>query len=373
MGIKKIAVFTFEYPPILGGAGTFAYDLINSTKDEDIIVKLVLLRIDKKEGFFLKSLFSICQSFYKVLFFDYKKFDYIILNDGRSKRIFSIVSLFLNSKIFSKLIFIFHGNEENVLFNSASFISTILNIPKQLIYIIERSRGVVVFSLDQKMVYKDFSYNFYKKLRVIPHSVDQEVFKKFSSDKINLIRKESNLTDKDLILFSASRLVNGKGQDFVIQSLKKIIDKGFNVMLLIAGTGVHCLVLKKLVQDLGLNNNVTFLGSVDRKELKYYYNLADIFVLTSKLKESFGLVYIESFACGTPAISSNFGGVIEIIEHKKNGFLVDPYQIGSLENTILDILNKKYDLQLLKNEAFNTFKLKFNHKSNILRIINEFS
>lgn len=90
---------------------------------------------------------------------------------------------------------------------------------------------------------------------------------------------------------------------------------------------------------MGLEDKVRFLGKQD--EIAQVISLADLLLLPSE-KESFGLVALEAMACGVPTIGSQTGGIPELIQHGKTGFLAP---VGDTQ-TMAD-----YAVQLLSDDA----------------------
>ncbi|MBW2618018.1 MAG: glycosyltransferase, partial [Deltaproteobacteria bacterium] len=74
--------------------------------------------------------------------------------------------------------------------------------------------------------------------------------------------------------------------------------------------------------ELGLEKMITFVGRVDQLRLPAYYKAADVFALPS-YHESFGLVTLESLACGTPVVATNVGGLSEFIRPGRTGYLIE--------------------------------------------------
>ena len=99
-----------------------------------------------------------------------------------------------------------------------------------------------------------------------------------------------------------------------------------------------------MVRLLSLENYITFVDKVPRNDLKLYYQMADLFWLLSEYRESFGLVYIEAQACGTPALGLNQYGVREAISDKTSGYLVNN------DDEILEVILEKRFNQLEKND-----------------------
>ena len=79
--------------------------------------------------------------------------------------------------------------------------------------------------------------------------------------------------------------------------------------------------LRAIVDELGLADVVRFVGGVDQSRLPIYYRAADVTVMPSTY-ESFGLVAVESMACGTPVVASRVGGLATIVRDSENGALV---------------------------------------------------
>jgi D-inositol-3-phosphate glycosyltransferase len=79
--------------------------------------------------------------------------------------------------------------------------------------------------------------------------------------------------------------------------------------------------LRGIVDELDLGEVVRFVGGVDQSRLPVYYRAADVTVMPSTY-ESFGLVAVESMACGTPVVASRVGGLATIVRDGENGALV---------------------------------------------------
>ncbi|AMC10670.1 hypothetical protein Lupro_05175 [Lutibacter profundi] len=101
--------------------------------------------------------------------------------------------------------------------------------------------------------------------------------------------------------------------------------------------------------------NVTIIDQIPNIEIGNYLNKSSVFVLFSNY-ENLPCVILESFACGTPVISTNVGGISEYFP-KNFGYLIKPKDEISLENTILKIYNKKlnYNKKLMHNYALDNF------------------
>jgi D-inositol-3-phosphate glycosyltransferase len=95
--------------------------------------------------------------------------------------------------------------------------------------------------------------------------------------------------------------------------------------------------LKSLCHDLGLDETVIFLGKRDQNTLPYYYSAAEMLVMPSYY-ESFGMVALESMACGTPVVASNIGGLAYLVQDGVTGFTVSDRNDKALARRVSQLL-----------------------------------
>ena len=84
------------------------------------------------------------------------------------------------------------------------------------------------------------------------------------------------------------------------------------------------MLLKIMVDRLGLNNHIEFLGWIPHDAVPDFMREIDIFVMPSVCRESFGIAALEASASFVPVIASNIGGIHEVVWHDETGFLVTP-------------------------------------------------
>lgn len=157
-----------------------------------------------------------------------------------------------------------------------------------------------------------------KKVYVIPNGIDLSKFDNLP-DK-NIFKKKYNINGK--MILNVSRLAKIKGHNLLIEAFSKVVKDFPNSMLVIIGEDWGELEnLKRLVKNLGLNDQVILTEKIPEKDLLGAYSSADIFVLSS-IEEPFGIVLLEAMACGIPIVSTNRGGPPEVIG--ECGLLVEP-------------------------------------------------
>ena len=169
-----------------------------------------------------------------------------------------------------------------------------------------------------------------KKITVLRNGVDLEVFSP-QPDR-ELIRNEKSLAK--VVLLSVGRLEDLKGHELIIQALTKIND----AVLLVAGDGPLRKSLEKFSLEIGVANQVRFLGSVPHNELSVYYTISDMLVLASS-REGWPNVLLESMACGTPVVATNVGGSPEVVTSNEAGIIAKERSPEGLVEAINELLD----------------------------------
>jgi len=174
------------------------------------------------------------------------------------------------------------------------------------------------------------------KIGVVPCGVNMELFS--LSDKA-AARSLLGLGDEKVLLF-VGRIDPLKGIDNLIQSLPLLKE---NHKLVVVGGDENSRKelegLKSLASGLGVLDKVDFCGLVKQEKLPVFYSAADVCVVPSYY-ESFGLVPLESLACGTPVIATAVGDLANIIKPGINGCIVADNSPQKLADAIALVLEK---------------------------------
>lgn len=174
----------------------------------------------------------------------------------------------------------------------------------------------------------------FKSLNIIsiPNPIDIQLFEpKSKVDSKNNLKLKA---EKKYILFAAMNAsATNKGYQYLKQAIEILVAKIGNqeIELLIFGKAN-----KADFEDLPLN--VNFLGQLtDQQQIINAYNAASAFVIPS-LEENLPNTIMEAMACGTPAVGFEIGGIPEMIDHKKNGYLAKYKDATDLANGIEYVL-----------------------------------
>ncbi|MDF9758869.1 glycosyltransferase involved in cell wall biosynthesis [Peribacillus simplex] len=149
----------------------------------------------------------------------------------------------------------------------------------------------------------------------------------------------------DFIIIMPARLEPVKGHEFALAALSEVVSKFPHVKLLLLGDGSRRTALEEMVSEKGLSDHVFFLGY--REDLERIYPMGDVTLLTS-LSESFPLVLLEGARSGLPAITSDVGGVKELIPDGGKGWITDIGNVDQLNLAICNALELKKSGDLTK-------------------------
>jgi glycosyltransferase involved in cell wall biosynthesis len=193
---------------------------------------------------------------------------------------------------------------------------------------------LVLVGCSNWMAGKALSSSLLNKARIesIPNPIDIEIFS--ARDKV-LARKALNLpVDKKIILFGAANpLDKRKGIDYLLQSLEVLISRDQHL-----ASSLHCAVFGKLKKPIVVPLGVSFFNYINSTEqLINLYSAADVFVLPS-LDDNLPNTVMEALACSIPVVAFNTGGLPEMVDHLKNGFLAAAEDVNELAEGIKYIL-----------------------------------
>jgi glycosyltransferase involved in cell wall biosynthesis len=162
------------------------------------------------------------------------------------------------------------------------------------------------------------------RLRVILNAIDLDKFEPNQNAR-RIIRREMRLREGDFLLGIVGRLTQSKGQLELLRAFARVRQEIPDAALLIVGAPQfnreheYLQLLKKTVTELDIADRVRILGT--RSDVATIMQALDLLVINSSM-EAFCLVALEAMASGTPILAAASGGIPELIEHGKNGWLM---------------------------------------------------
>lgn len=182
-------------------------------------------------------------------------------------------------------------------------------------------------------------------IELIRTGVDERLFRPIDKQ---IAIKETGINFKNIVLF-VGRITKAKGLRILVKALAKVKEQfDEEIKLIVVGGDTSGVMhsdaesrekqyLKRIIKKLGLQNDVIFLGPINRELLPYIYSIADVCAVPS-LYESFGLVAVEAMSCGTPVIASKVGGLAHTVIDGYSGLHFLPGRSDQLAKAILNLI-----------------------------------
>lgn len=163
------------------------------------------------------------------------------------------------------------------------------------------------------------------------------------------------LPDDEFIFFTNSFLLPRKNHKLIFEAIKILTEKKYKIKLRVGGDGPWMNELKEFVKESGIENSVHFLGGLTRIQVKQELQSCHAFVLAS-FYETFGVVLIESFACGRPVITTDSGGPRDFIK-ESNGIIVPEFNSQKFAAAMEYMMQNytQYDQKTISNNCFALF------------------
>ena len=219
-----------------------------------------------------------------------------------------------------------HGTDITLVGKDASYEPVVT-------FSINASDGVTAVSQDLKEdTYKHFKIT--KDIEVIPNFIDLQRFQKLKKDHF----KTAICPEDEKLIVHTSNFRKVKRVEDVVKIFHNIRKK-IKAKLLLVGDGPERNHIETLSRELDTGDDVRFLGKLEAVE--EVLSVADLFLMPSE-KESFGLAALEAMACEVPVISSNTGGLPELMIDGKTGFVCDVGDVAEMSKKALYVLDDKH-------------------------------
>jgi glycosyltransferase involved in cell wall biosynthesis len=177
------------------------------------------------------------------------------------------------------------------------------------------------------------SYEIKREIRVIPTGIDTDILQAAPDPP-------SPWPSGKRRLLHVGRLGKEKSVDVVIRALAEIRRES-DAHLALVGMGPELHLLTRLAQQLGVEDNVTFVGSVPYEKIGGYYRMAELFLFASET-ETQGLVIWEAQAVGLPVVIVGAEGALQGVDEGSSGYLVRPGDYQAMAQKALELLRDEH-------------------------------
>jgi glycosyltransferase involved in cell wall biosynthesis len=180
------------------------------------------------------------------------------------------------------------------------------------------------------------------------------------------------------LILSVARLCEKKGLEFLIEACRILVDRGVAFQCRIVGYGPLENKLQKMIASLALQDRVFLVGKMTQDQLAELYPRADLFVLPCLVlkngdQDGIPNVLFEAMVCGVPIISTEIAGVRELIEHQKNGLLVEQRNSPTLADAMELLIGSPGLRNDLARKGRETVLAGFTRESSARTVYNIFS
>lgn len=340
--------------PTFGGSGVVATELGKALADRGHQVHFVTYNQPARLDLFSENLF-----YHEVSVSNYPLFDFPPYELALASRLVDVVrheqldvlhvhyaiphasaafmakQILMTYGIYIPVVTTLHGTDITLVGKDRTFKPVVT-------FSINQSDGVTAVSQNLK----DDTYKFFdikKEILVIPNFIDLTRFSLKPKDHF----KKAIAPSGEKILVHTSNFRKVKRTEDVVKIFAKVIKK-IPSKLLMVGDGPERSMCEQLCRDLGVTDNVRFLGKQDAVE--EILSVSDLFLMPSQ-SESFGLAALEAMACKVPVISSNAGGLPELNVDGLTGFLREPGDIDGMAEKAIFILEDEERLAKFKENA----------------------
>jgi L-malate glycosyltransferase len=355
--VEQIKIGIVCYPTF-GGSGVVATELGKALAQEGHQVHFITYSQPSRLDFLNENLF-----YHEVEFRSYPLFEYppyelalaskivnVALNEGldlvhvhyaipHASAAYMAKQILKTHGITLPLVTTLHGTDITLVGKDASYEPVVT-------FSINQSDGVTAVSEDLKRETLEY-FNITTDIQVIPNFIDLEKFKKQKKDHF----KRAICPEGEALIVHTSNFRKVKRIPDVLQVFYNI-NKVIPAKLLMIGDGPERVHAEQQCRDLGICNDVRFLGKLEAVE--EVLSVADLFLMPSE-KESFGLAALEAMACEVPVVSSNTGGIPELNVHGVTGFLSNIGDVEDMTRNALFILDKQ-NLPIFKQNALKRAK-----------------
>jgi glycosyltransferase involved in cell wall biosynthesis len=156
-------------------------------------------------------------------------------------------------------------------------------------------------------------------------------------------------------IFCLARMdLKHKGQDVLVKAMAQVLSAVPEAKLVIAGSGDDLGKIKQITCELNIEKNVFFEGSIDQDTKNFYMKNCDVFCVSPRT-ESFGIVYLEAMAYGKPIVTTNVGGIAEVLSDC--AVLVPPNNPSLLAKELIEVLGNGEKARKLGTKALDRVKM----------------
>ena len=231
-------------------------------------------------------------------------------------------------------------------------------------FAIDQSALVTVNSSVTEKVTKDLAPNTKTPFLRLPTGILPIPY--IPENEVAELRSSLKQSENEKLILFVGRLSEEKGVREAIEATNLILEEGTPVRLVIVGDGHEKAEFETLVDQLRLQDNVTFVGWVANNDVYKYFKACDVFIGPSKQAENGwieaqGLTFVEAMLCGCPVVGTRSGGIVDSVIPGKTGWLAEPGEHRSLYKQVKQVLESNNTTIIDEAAAFSNTRYLINN------------
>jgi len=157
------------------------------------------------------------------------------------------------------------------------------------------------------------------------------------TERRKTFRERYGIPAERVVISQVCWIIKEKGVGDLLQAAQIVVQKNSNTHFVLVGEGEPRQEFMRQAEAMGLGSHITWTGLIQDPFAEGVYDAADIVCQASRWEEAFGQVIAEAMACSKPVIGTRVGGIPEVIEDGKTGFLVSRGDVETLAQKILQL------------------------------------
>ena len=204
-----------------------------------------------------------------------------------------------------------------------------------------------------------------KPIQITPFGVDISLFRKF---------EKNGAVEGKFVIGNVKTLAPKYGIDVLIRAFRVVRENNGSLpcKLVIIGDGPCRKEYEELARELGVSEDVEFVGKVPNNELPWWYNSFSVAVSLSR-SESFGVVAVEAMACGCPVVVSDADGFREVVQDGITGFVVPKEEPQKAAAAIQRFIDSPSLREVIGNNGIEHVKSRYSWKDCVAKMISIYS
>jgi glycosyltransferase involved in cell wall biosynthesis len=184
-----------------------------------------------------------------------------------------------------------------------------------------------------------------------------------------VFRRKHSIPEDRTLVAQVSWMIPEKGIADLLEAARLVIAENPGVHFAFVGEGARRQEYRNRAAEMGLANHVTFTGQVADPMGSGVYAAADVVCQVSRWEEVFGYVIAEAMSCGKPMVATRVGGIPELVEDEKTGFVAERGNAAAIADRILRLVTDPALRERMGAAGREAARAKFDLEQNVERVV----